>query len=151
IAELGNRDREVRVQLVTLLARMAPDPHAATSALIAVLREPMESDQAGVSGPGQPISYSGPAQGAARALGRIAPGTPAAGVAITALTEVVQAGPAQRRAAAAEALGQFGPAAVQAVTALITMLKETAAAKVPTGDGASAARALGRIAKGTPS
>jgi hypothetical protein len=95
------------------------------------------------------ISYEGPAQEAAQVLGRIAPGTPAAGQAISALTEVVQSGPPRRRAAAAKALAQFGRSASGAVTGVVALLQEAATGEQVTEDGPSAARALGRIAPGT--
>ena len=97
----------------------------AVPALIAVLREPYESDQQRMAGQMMTISYVGPAQEAAQALGRIAPGTPAAGQAISALAEVVRSGPPRRRAAAAKALAQFGPAAAEAVTGLIAFLRRS--------------------------
>ncbi|MGO9470146.1 MAG: HEAT repeat domain-containing protein [Isosphaeraceae bacterium] len=149
IAGLGSRERDVRLHSVTLIGRMSPDPRLAVPALIAVLREPYESDQQRVAGQMMTILYAGPAQEAAAALGRIAPGTPAAGQAIRALTEVVRSGPSRRRAAAAKALAQFGPAAAEAVTALIAFLQEAEASQQMTEDRASAARALGRIAPGT--
>ncbi len=149
IAGLGNRERDVRLHSVSLIGRMSPDPRLAVPALIAVLREPYESDQQSVAGRMMTISYVGPAQQAAGALGRIAPGTPAAGQAISALTEVVRSGPPRRRAAAAKALAQFGPAAAEAVTGLIAFLEEADASNQMTEDRQSAARALGRIAPGT--
>jgi HEAT repeat protein len=150
IAGLGNRDREVRFRVVALIGRLAPDAHVAVPALITILREPSDSDQP-VEGMSIYTSYSGPAHAAARELGRIAPGTDSAGEAIAALTEVVRSGPPRRRAAAASALGAFGAAAAAAVPAVITLLRENAASEVPSRDGESTARALGRIAPNTPS
>jgi HEAT repeat protein len=149
IAGLASREQDVRLHSVALIGRMSPDPRVAVPALIAVLREPYDSDQQRMVGQLAMVAYAGPAQEAAQALGRIAPGTPAAGQAISALTEVVRSGPPRRRAAAAKALSQFGPAAAEAVTGLITFLEEAEAAKQMTEDGASAARALGRIAPST--
>jgi len=151
IAGLGSRERDVRLHSVSLIGRMSPDPRVAVPALIAVLREPYESDQQRLAGQMLMIAYAGPAQEAAQVLGRIAPGTPAAGQAISALTEVVRTGPPRRRAAAAKALAQFGPAAALAVTGLIAFLDEAEAGKQMSEDAASAARALGRIAPGTSS
>ena len=74
IAALQTPDRIARENLVTLLGRLKPDPRAAVPALIAVLREPIDSDVKVVE-----IStlvydaYSGPAHAAARELARIAP------------------------------------------------------------------------------
>ncbi len=149
IAGLGSRERDVRLHLVSLIGRMSPDPRLAVPALIAVLREPYESDQQSVAGQMMTITYAGPAQQAAQALGRIAPGTPAAGQAISALSAVVRSGPPRRRAAAAKALAQFGPAAAEAVTGLIAFLEEAEASNQMSEDRQSAARALGRIAPGT--
>jgi HEAT repeat protein len=151
IAGLGIRDRSAREHVVQLLTRLKPDPRAAVPALVAVLREPIDSDMKVVE-PSVIVydSYSGPAHSAAHALGEIAPGTPQAGEAMAALNEVVRSGPVQRRGSAAEALGAFGPAAATSVPFLIAMLKEAGAAKVPTRAGGLAAGALGKIAPGTP-
>jgi HEAT repeat protein len=149
IAAIGNRDREVRLHLVTLLGRLAPDARLATPALIAVIKEPIESDQRVVDRTAY-ATFSGPAYAAIQALGRLAPRTESAGAAIAVLAEVVRSGHPQRRASAAQALGEFGPAAAPAVPALIAFLKEAAASKVPTRDGDAAAHALGRIAPSTP-
>ncbi len=151
IAALRIPDRLGRSSVVTLMVGLKPDPGAAVPALIAVLREPIDSDAKVVerSAVGYD-SYNGPAHDAARALGAIAPGTPQAGEAMAALAEVVRSGPPQRRGSAAEALGPFGPAAVSAVPALVGLLKETGTARLPTRAGGSAAGALGKIAPGTP-
>jgi HEAT repeat protein len=148
ISGLGNRDRNVRRRMVSLLGELGPDPRKAVPALVKVLCEPEDSDQRTMEGRAMAISYEGPAQDAAEALARIAPGTPAADEAKTALADVVRSGPTPRRAAAAEALGQFGSAAARTVPILVAYLK--AADKEGTVDGASAAEALGRIAPGTP-
>jgi len=149
IAGLGNRDRDIRLHLVSLIGRMSPDPHSTVPALIAVLREPSESDQQRMTGQMMMIAHAGPAQEAAQALGQIARGTPAAGQAIAALIEVVRSGPSRRRAAAARGLAQFGPTAAEAVTGLIALLRDAETAKQMSEDGPAAARALGRVAPGT--
>ncbi len=88
------------------------------------------------------------------ALGRIAPRTKSAGEAIAALDRLLRIRPAEAnfQIAAADALAGFGPAAESAVPDLIQVLKESS------GEGggdrqvmATAARALVRIAPGTPS
>jgi HEAT repeat protein len=149
IAGLKSRGRDVRLHLVSLIGRISPDPRLTVPALIAVLREADESDQQRMAGQMMMIAYAGPAQEAAQVLGRIAPGTPAAGQAISALTEVVQSGPQKRRAAAAKALVQFGRSASGAVAGLVALLQEAATGKQLSEDGPSAARALGQIAPGT--
>jgi HEAT repeat protein len=151
IAALRTPDHAGRASLVMLLGRLKPDPRAAVPALIAVLREPIDSDsrileQSAIAYD----SYTGPAHEAARALGAIAPGTPQAGEAMAALIEVVRSGPSQRKGDAAEALGAFGPSAVSAAPVLIDLLNRTATAQVATRAGGSAAGALGKIAPGTP-
>jgi HEAT repeat protein len=151
IEGLGNHDPDVRLRMVSLLSRISPDAHTAVPALIAVLNEPIDSDQASMEGVNAVTTFTGPAHEAAKALGRLAPGTPAAGQAIAALTKIVQAGPPQRRASAAGALGQFGKDAAVAVPALVSILGETEAGKEPTDEKASAAEALGRISPGTSS
>jgi HEAT repeat protein len=151
IAGLPSPDRDVRLHLVSLVGRMSPEARTAVPALIKVLREPIDSDQISAGGGAMSVSYAGPAQEAARALGRIAPRTPSAGDAIAALTEILRSGPPKRRAAAAAALGQFGPAAAQAAPAMVTLLQAALASKEPTGDGPSAAAALGQVAPGSAS
>jgi HEAT repeat protein len=151
IAGLKSPNADVRIRLIPLLARLSPDARTSVPALIAVLREPIGSDISTLTGTPPSTTYQGPAQEAAKALGRIAPGTPAAGEAIAALTEILRSGPPQRRAEAADALHEFGVAAAGAVPALITFLKEAAAIEFASDDGPSAARALGRLAPGSPS
>ncbi len=149
IAALHVPDRSARVTLVALVGRLELDPRATVPALIAVLREPVDSDvKAGGRGDTDG-SDSEPPQAAARALGEVAPGTPQADETMAALLEVVRSGPAQRRASAAGGLGAFGPAAGSAVPALIDLLKDAGWAREPTVAGNAAARALGKIAPGT--
>jgi HEAT repeat protein len=151
IEGLGSHDPDVRLRIVSLLARISPDVGTVVPALIKVLNEPIDSDQASTEGVTAVTTFTGPAHKAAEALGRLALGTPAAGQVIAALTEVVRSGPPQRRASAADALGQFGADAALAIPALVTMLGEAEAGKQSTDDQASAAEALGRIAPGTAS
>jgi HEAT repeat protein len=149
IAGLETRDRDMRLRLVSLMSGLRPDPRTSVPALIKVLREPEDSDQISM-GRALSVTYEGPPQQAAEALGRIAPGTPAAGEAIAALVEVVRSGPPPRRGAAAEALAEFGPAAASTVPSLISFLQETVSSKETSDAGDVAAKALGRIAPGTP-
>jgi len=150
IAGLKDRDGGVRQQIVALLARLRPDAHTAVPALITVLNEPDESDRAAMAGRSMITTYQGPAQEAAQALAKIAPGTPAAGEAITALSEVVRSGSPKRRGAAAQALGHFGAAAAPSLPALIALLGSATSGKEDTSDGQSAAGAMAKIAPGTP-
>ncbi len=149
IAAIGNPNREVRLHILTLLGRLTPDDRLVTPALIAIVKEPIESDQRVVDRTPY-ASFAGPAHAAMQALGRICARTGSAGAAMAALTEVVRSGHPQRKPSAANALAQFGPAAAPAVPALIAFLNEAAASKVPTRDGAAAAQALARIAPSTP-
>jgi HEAT repeat protein len=149
IEGLKNHDPDVRLRIVSLLARISPDVRTAVPALIAILNEPIDSDQATTEGRTAVTTFTGPAHRAAEALGRLAPGTPASGQAVAALTAVVRFGPAQRRASAADALGQFRKEAAPAVPALVSMLGEAVAGEESTNDKASAAEALVRIAPGT--
>jgi HEAT repeat protein len=159
IAALGSRDREVRFFSAMALRSLGYDPGTASAipALLAILREPIESGP-GIRGRPQPSAWDGaqvaaadPAQMAARALGEIAPGTESAGEVITVLSEVVRSGHPSLRGQALEALGDFGPAAEPAIPLIIKTLREVAAIKEPHAffDGSAAARALGRIAPGT--
>ncbi len=149
IAALGSRDRDVRLQVVSMLSRLAPDARPAIPGLIAILNEPTESDRRVPDRSPYP-TFTGPAHSAAQALSQIARGTESAGPVMAALVEVVKSGHRQRRGSAATALGDFGPAAVAAIPALTAFLKEAAASEAPTRDGVAAARALGRIAPSTP-
>jgi HEAT repeat protein len=152
---LKDRDREVRLHVLSLLAPLGPEAADAVPALIAVLNEPLDSDRTTGRAVGRSLMSvsTGPAHEAAKALGKIAPGTRYAGKAVNALAEVVHAGPARRRASAADALGEFGPLAAAAVPALIQMLAESDAGKsdVPNRDGEAAAQAMSRIAAGSQS
>jgi HEAT repeat protein len=85
---------------------------------------------------------------AARALGRIAPGTGAAEQTIAALTEALEAGQPLSRSASARAVGNFGPAAASAIPKLVRMLRK---ATDPDPYGSDAAGALGCIAPDTSS
>ena len=88
------------------------------------------------------------------ALGRIAPSTKSAGEAIAALDRLLRIRPAEAnfQIAAADALADFGPAAESAVPDLIQVLKESSGDRgVARQVMSTAARALVRIAPGTPS
>ena len=149
IGAIGSRNRDVRLHIVTLLARLAPDPRLAIPALMVVMREPIDSDSRVVDPMSYP-TYTRPAQAAMQSLSRLAPKTELAGEVIAALTEIVRSGPAQRKRAAALALSAFGSAAAPKVPVLIAFLKEAEASKGPSRDGVAAAQALGRLAPGTP-
>jgi HEAT repeat protein len=149
LAGLKSPDRDVRMRIIALISRLSPDVGQVTPALIAVLKEPVDSDGRRV-GPGMTITPAGPAHEAARALGQLAPGTKSAEAAIKALTEVVETGPDQRKRTAAEALSHFGPEAVRAVPALIKTIQETGGKPDPGGPAPPAAAALSRIAPSTP-
>ena len=116
--------------------------------LTKVMSQPIDSSMVG-RGKLHPAGWD-PGWAAAIALGRIAPGTPAAGEAIKALIAVVRSGHPYRRVAAAHALSDFGPAAAAAIPALIDVVQANATAKADLADGANAATALGKIAPGTP-
>jgi len=152
VAALDNPDRDVRFQVLSLLARLGNDARlAALPAFITALKEPLDTDQPKVSQMPVFPESEGPVYVAAQVLGKTAPGTPSAGKAIAGLTVLVESGHHQRGAAAAAALAEFGPAAVSAVPPLIKLLKEIAATTEPTRDGLPVASALGRIAPGTAS
>jgi HEAT repeat protein len=151
LAGLASPDRDVRLRIVSLLGRISPDVRTTVPALIRVLNEPIDSDQETVEGTTAVTTFTGPAHGAAAALGRLAPSTPASGQAVAALTEVVRSGPPQRRASAADALAQFGSDAAVAVPALVILLGQSDAGKESTRNQEAAAAALARIAPGTSS
>jgi HEAT repeat protein len=151
VSAVKNPDPDVRYEIIVLLSRSEKNAREAIPAFIEALKEPTDTDRPVVSaGPvvGNPLT--GPAYVAAQALGRVAPGTAAAGHAVAALTEVLQSGPPGRRPSAASALGQFGPEAAQAIPALAGMLGDTAESESSANEK-TFADALGRIAPGTRS
>ena len=131
IMALGSDQREVRAWPPPVSASFKQSAREAIPALIPMLREPIESDPVG---PGiaslERISRE-PALAAAEALGQIAPGTNAAGLAVAALAEAVRSENLEERTRAAGALEQFGPEAAAAVPALIAALRQTIATEKP--------------------
>jgi HEAT repeat protein len=85
------------------------------------------------------------------ALGRIAPGTKSASEAIAALHKLLQIPEPDFQIAAADALGDFGPAAEPAVPDLLQIVKKPSSEPADAQVMSSAAKALVRIAPGTPS
>ena len=154
IEGLKNSNRQIRLNLVTLLARFGREAKDAVPALIAVLNEPVASDNTTVAGRGgaSVTVFVGPAHEAAKALGEIVPGTPLAGEAVAALSQVVRSGARQRRSSAATALAEFGPAAKSAIPDLIKMLEDgdTDQISAASGDADAAANTLAEIAKDPP-
>jgi HEAT repeat protein len=153
VAALKSRDSEVRLEVLRVLSQLGSRAVPAIPAFIAALKESADADrskaQPGARGPRE--GMTGPAYVAAEALGKIAPTTPAAGEAVTALTEALASGPPDRRPSAASALGEFGAKATPAIPALVKFLQESLRAQPASEDGSSAAVALGQIAPGTPS
>ena len=152
---MKDRDREVRLHAISLLAALGPRAVEAIPALIAALDEPLDSDRGVGRGGTGPIMtvFTGPAHEAAKALGEVARDTSSAGKAVDALAKIVRSGPPQRRASAADALGKFGPAAATAIPDLIQMLHEIDERKnaPPNRDGDAAVQAMVQIAAGSPS
>ncbi len=152
---LKNPDRQIRLNLVTLLARLGREAKDAVPALIAVLNEPLTSDSTmgGGSGGAFVTLFVGPAHEAAKALGEIVPGTPLAGEAVAALANVVRSGAPQRRGSAATALAEFGATAKPAIPDLIKMLEDADTDKTSAAsrDAEVAAKTLAEIAADPPS
>jgi HEAT repeat protein len=124
------------------LARFGPAAESAVPDLILAMEE------TGREKPGR-VTWR-----AAVALGRIAPRTKSAGEAIAAVTRLLRIRPDNEglRIVAADALADFGPAAASAIPDLIQVLKESSGDRgVDRQLLSSAARALVRIAPGTPS
>jgi HEAT repeat protein len=142
IAALDSHDQEVRCLAISLLSRIGVRDGVVVPSLIKILGE---SDHEDLENP----HIRDPVHVASNCLGDLAPGTPWADDAITALMEVLRRGGPRRRNAAAFALGQFHHGTEVAVPALILALKENAEA--PPIGGEAIADVLGRIAPGTPS
>jgi HEAT repeat protein len=124
--------------VASTLGRFGPAAAPAVPELSRVLQDAVDRKQ------------SATAARIAGALGRIDPKSPAAIKAIPILVEALQS-PRNRDPRdpkdAADALGHFGPVAVEAVPGLIAMFTDEHTAL---RERAPAARALGRIAPGTP-
>jgi HEAT repeat protein len=149
VAAIANPLRDVRFELLSLLAKLGRDCKvAALPAFIAGLKEPIDTDQREFAG--MFVAFGGPVYVSARAVGQVAPATPSAPQAIQSLTALVESGHPQRGAAGAGALGAFGPAAAAAVPGLIKLLGTVSAIDVPTRDGKPIAEALAQIAPKTP-
>jgi HEAT repeat protein len=158
VSALKNGESDVRYEddqyeIISLLSKLGSKADTAIPAFIAALKAPADTDRGKTTGPGAVLAntFTGPAYVAADALGAIAPRSSFASKAVTALAEVVASGPSGRRPVAASALEQFGAEAGPAVPALVKMLRDTAPPDARSDYGSSAARALGKIAPGTPS
>jgi HEAT repeat protein len=151
---LKSSDRDIRFFAVRLLARFGPEAKDAVPNLIAVLNEPLGSDQSTAGGGRAMVTiFTGPAQEAAIALGKIAPGTPRAAESIAALARIVSAGPRQRRASAANALGEFAAKAAPAIPDLVKMLEvaDSDDALSAASEREAGVKALARVAADSPS
>jgi HEAT repeat protein len=112
IEELGSRDHELRSQGALVLAQFGPPASAAIPALLTQLKEPVDIDRIN---PRTHIVTGDPHNQAVFALGRIAPGGPAAPEVLDALIQDLPTEYTWRRAEVVEALGKFGPQAKRAL------------------------------------
>jgi HEAT repeat protein len=135
---LRAEDRSNWNSAVYALAGFGPAAASAVPELVRGLRESISASSPDVDG-----------HSAAITLGRIAPGTQMAGLAIADLTEALRASSPTIQSGAAVALAEFGEASISAIPDLIRMLKEPHEL-VPSGDYEAAA-ALGCIAPNTRS
>jgi HEAT repeat protein len=138
IEALKSHDPLVRYHAAAVLGEIGADAQASIPALVGILRE--------VPAPNGPD----PAGQATEALGEIAPATPQAGEAVTALIAFFRDTTSDlRRMQAAGALARFGPEfTAPAVPVLLDVLKETAGKAGPPAPTVCAA--IGRAAPGTP-
>ncbi|APW61738.1 sister chromatid cohesion protein PDS5 [Paludisphaera borealis] len=147
IASLRSTDATVRSQAASILSAFSTDAVAAVPDLLRVLNEPHDAKVALFGG--GPWAAE-PACEAARALGRIAPGTAEAKEVVAGLIAFTRSGPPSRHGWAAYALSDFGTAAEEAVPALVKLVNDH-----PLDDRfdheASVVLALTKIAPGTPS
>jgi HEAT repeat protein len=131
-----------RYSIIDALAEFGAAAEPAIPLLVQVLRENLGSKGGN--------SLNGGSE-AARALGRIAPGTGRAGEAVAVLTEALQSDRPDLRSAAVEALGAFGAAAEPAVPALIRALLEPRVKDESAFFRYSVAKVLAESAQGTRS
>jgi HEAT repeat protein len=147
IAALASRERRVRYHAAYILGEIGPGAAAAVPTLVGMLREPADPEMS--QGRVDPGGWD-PACEAARALGRVVPGTPRTGEVVRALAEVVGApGLGRRRAMAADALARFDPGQIEpTLPILLAVLSETAGELGPPAPSVCAA--IGRAAAATP-
>jgi HEAT repeat protein len=147
IGALASRERRVRYHAAAILGEIGPEAASAIPTLIGMLREPADREMS------RGLIDSGVwdlACQAARALGRVGPGTPRTGEVVRALAEVVGApGLGRRRAVAADALARFDPGQIgPTLPILLAVLSETAGEIGPPAPSVCAA--VGRAAAATP-
>jgi HEAT repeat protein len=142
IRGLKSDNTRVRSLAAWVLGPLESDALAALPELLGVLNEPLAPDVEPIWSPRYNLD---PASAAARALGKIVPGSAEENKVIAALMEVVRNGPVSRRGWAAAALGEFRSAAVEAVPLLIQLLSD-AAIDDKFERASSAVSALGKIA-----
>lgn len=151
VAAMKASGGETSFSILILIASLNDEAlRAAIPTFLEALRAPVDADRP--IGGGAPVlnSFTGPAQVAARALARIAPGTPQAGEVVSALANVLKASNPRRWPAAADALAAFGPAAAPAVPTLIATLKDAASKTEIPNAAIAAAKALAAVAPGAP-
>ena len=145
-AALASRNAEVRYHAAALLIKLGPETPVAIPALIVVLAEPVDPQKLN-----ERIAAASwdPSVAAARALGRIAPGSSRSREAVTALIEVLANSESrQRRGEAAEALAMFGqPDGEPSIPVMLKVLSDANESKEPLGE--YVARALGQLTPGT--
>lgn len=145
-ATLASRQRLVRFHAAALLAKFGPEAESSVPALLTVLREPLDS---GMLDFGIRAYLWDPALNAARALGRVAPGTPRAKEVVAGLIETLRKPRSiERGTTVVQVLAGFTLAELEpALPVLIETIRRS------TLDdrflGPAAARTLGQIAPGT--
>ena len=113
-------DKERQVLAIRELMRLGSLAHAAVPALIDVMKD----EQTNTEG------YVG-RQWVPEAIGKIAPGTPAAATAIEALSQALDVNEVDLRLGALQALARFGPAAKSAIPRLEALKKAKVLADLP--------------------
>jgi HEAT repeat protein len=127
LSALGSPDAKIRVLAARILSTLGPDATSAVPALVQLLKEPASQDVWNVNAE------------AAEALGQIAPGTPQADQAVTALMESLLS-KSDNPYAAIRALPGFGPKARGAIPRL-RALQEHPSARIQE----AATKALARL------
>ncbi len=144
IKGLQSRDRKLAEAAANLAFRLGPHASEAIPALLHILTDPFEKDEAVRNDDRVNLAWA-----AAGALGRIAPGSESASAVVTRLTNTARSGDRLNQTPAISALSHFGQDAAPAIPVLIQLMREAGPAHAYDVEQ-RAAQVLGLIALDTP-